>query len=200
MRITIIPESSTASNILLAARTKAVWRKYNTAVIRSLEESAGLKFTHGCVIKVAYIQTNDIAWEGRSGKDQQNAIVLLFPKIPIMFEELTLWLIIHELGHRLLDQHGIRHSFIELEDDRMWTELEHRLLFLFLTEAIHKALGDELSDKVIDNFPAVGYVDDRFPHTRAWIWAHKLTDSQRSHLKQEVFVTKNIDLIRKTNL
>ena len=196
MQITITPAQKDIPDTLLTAKAKEVWRARGTDIIDSIEDSSGLMFVRGLKVKIGYLETHDYTWEGNAGKPMQKAITLLFPKSPELFEEMFLWLIIHELGHRILDQNNVRYDQRSVKDEATWTELEHRLLFLFLSESIYGSLGKKLGDRVLDNFPEKGYFDDSLPHTKAWLWAKRLTDSQRKYLKKEVINMKHIELIQ----
>lgn len=160
-------------------RTKGLWTKYGDAIIRGLESATGLQFINGATIIIGYDQSKS-SWSGRSGNHGRKAISILLPEERcVASDDLILWLPIHELGHRLLDQHNIRTEATNNEDN--WDEQEHKLLFSILIEAMFIAFGREHANKIIEDYPECGYTDSSFGHTRAWRWAISKTPNERKH-------------------
>ena len=158
-------------------RAKGLWAKYGDAVIKGLESATGLHFINGATITIGHDQSQ-FSWSGRSGNHGRKTISIFLPeKRSVASDDLILWLLIHELGHRLLDQHNIRTETTDGEDDR--DEQEHKLLFSILIEAMFIAFGKEHAKKIIEDYPEHGYVDASFGHTRAWRWAMSKTPDER---------------------
>lgn len=133
VRTPIKPLKRDLVHVFLAGRVKRVWGGYKTEALDALQSCSGLSFISGATIKVGYIEKD---WEGSSGYTDRKSITALFPKTGMVnFDGLVLWLIMHELGHRLLEQHGIANSLKDMESE-IWHEREHMLLFLFLIDAI----------------------------------------------------------------
>lgn len=171
----------------MVGRVKHLWNKRSVDIIQALQSSSGLQFTHGAVIKVGY---TDDDWGGSAGYMGEKAILLLFPRHQILdFDKLAIWLIMHELGHRLLEQHGLKTRYSNLEDIESWHEREHRLLFLFLIDALD-SLGDD-GRRIKQNFPERGYSDVSYGNTRAWRWARSFSPEQRSNILHKIVRSNN---------
>ena len=137
--------------------------------------------------------TDSGMWEGSAGYVGRKAIALLFPKLPpAEFDELVLWLAMHELGHRLLEQNGVQHTY-DGGDMEKWHEMEHRLLFLFLIDAL--MLLGERGERAVRTFPPMAYTDRRYGNTRAWRWAKNLSAKQRRELQGKIVATRNLSLL-----
>jgi hypothetical protein len=96
--------------------------------------------------------------------------------------------LVHELSHRLLTGNGLRITDFGIEDiagkdTAKIRELQHRLIYLFEYDVMHRALGEaggricQHDEEQYRGYGAGSYL-------RAWRWAMGLTFEQRQHCLQ----------------
>lgn len=192
MRVVFKSFTNDLPTIFLLGRVRRVYAQFGAKMVEALESVSGLYFTSGVAVRVGYGETN--TWGGGAGYHGQKAVSLLFPKESrTNFDQLALWLMMHELGHRLLEQHCIQHHYNADDNEDCWHEAEHRLLFLFLIDAL-KTFGEQ-GERIIKMFPETGYTDDSYGNTRAWRWANALTQQERHDLLGRIITTRDLSPI-----
>lgn len=159
------------TGIFLTARVQRLYKEYEDNIISDLETASGLSFRRGFTVVVGDITGDRYKWSTRSGIDRKKATLIEIDASAVTSDDLILWLLIHEIGHRLLDQHNIQTPTVRDKD--IFNEQEHRLLFSFLIDAIEIGFGRQRTKSIIEAGPERGY------HTRAWKWATSMTPKQR---------------------
>lgn len=183
------------ATLFLLGRVRRVYDEWGVRIIDALERSSGLTFSSGVNVRVQMSEST--TWEGGAGKVGRKAIHIDLPKNLAAQEDadgLIIWLLIHELGHRLREQHGL--GFMYHDNDLPgWTEAEHRLLILFLIDALY--LLGERGELVIKNWIELGYPrsDMYYPHTKAWVWAFDMAQDKRRELWRAFIKTRDYPLI-----
>lgn len=106
-------------------------------------------------MRVGYNTQSDTLWSAPAGYTGKKSITIALPggHRPTS-DNLILWLLIHELGHRLLDQHNIRST--PTQNEEQWHEQEHKLLFSFLLEAMYYAFGKDRSTTIMQEHIQIG--------------------------------------------
>lgn len=183
------------ATLFLLGRVRRVYNEWGARIIDALEQSSGLAFSSGINVRVQ--MSENTMWEGDAGKVGREAVHIDLPKNLASQEDadgLIIWLLIHELGHRLCEQHGLWFRYHD-NDLPGWTEAEHRLLFLFLVDALY--LLGERGELVIKNWIEFGYPrsDMSYPHTKAWVWAFDMNSNKRQDIWQKFLVTRDYSLV-----
>lgn len=187
LAIRIISSSNDFASLLLVGRCKTFWKKHGTGITNALQSAAGLKFKHGARVQVAYADDPDkiYSFHGSAGHPGKKAISITFARknIPGTTTEHQLaYLLMHELGHRLLEQNGRTNKFdgdMSNESDlNEWHYREHLLLFAFLPQAIRAAFPLEFANRVL-LYPETGYEGNTYPLARAWreCAGHRITSA-----------------------
>ena len=114
--------------------------------------------------------TSNSLWFGSAGFDRKKAISIEIPASKVISDDIILWLLIHEIGHRLLDQHNIQTPTVKDRD--IFNEQEHRLLFSFLIEAIKIGFGSQHAKAIMEHIAkdSLGISSDK-----AWKWSISMT-------------------------
>lgn len=171
MRVRFLSQAKDLETIFLLGRVKRVWAEHGHNMVKALEQQAGVQFQHGVTVQVAY--ATDDWWGGAAGRGGRTAIRIYCQRELVdTYDEHIAWLLMHELGHRLLQQHGVEHRTEEFASEDSWHEAEHRLLFAFLIPAIHQAFDKEFADRLVRTNPEIGYEQMEYGHTRAWRWVN----------------------------
>ena len=192
MRVIFKPQKTDLPHLFLLGRIRRVWSVHSSDIVSVLQASSGLRFQSGWKIIVGFSDTE--LWEGTTGYSKRRAITLLFPrKETLNYDNLVIWLIIHELGHRLLEQNGVQSMYDKHVKEEEWHENEHKLLFLFLIDAL-KLLGPR-GEKILQDYPAAHYTAPHSGHTKAWRWANNLTPDQRKEILKAFIRTKDMLLL-----
>lgn len=187
MKVLLSPLNPDFKSVFAYARVKRIWDRYGQAVIKSLECASGLQFISGVKVRVG-LNDDPALWNGFSGHDGKLAIRILMPSASFLhYNELTVWLLAHELGHRLLDQHQIGFNLKTMQSESEWDYYEHKLLFLFLQPALAQALTEYFYESLIKNIVSYGYSTPSYPLAKAWNWANKLSPLVRANLINKLF-------------
>ena len=97
---------------------------------------------------------------------------------------------LHELGHRLLDQHGVPSV---VADGDAWVFESHRQLFVFLGDVIAQAFDRDLANRILGEIQA-GYEDatrsDQAPYLNAWRWSSDRSVVRRRELTRRMFAER----------
>lgn len=187
MKVLLSPLNPEFKSAFAYARVKRIWDKYGQAVIKSLECSSGLQFISGVKVKVG-LDDDPALWNGFSGHDGKLAIRILMPSASFLhYNELTVWLMAHELGHRLLDQHQIGFNLKTMQSESEWDYYEHKLLFLFLQPALAQALTEDFYESLINNVVTYGYSNPSNSLAKAWSWSNSLSPQKRADLVGKIF-------------
>ena len=185
------------TGIFLTARVQRLYKEYEDNIVSGLETASGLSFRRGFTVVVSNLTSNSL-WFGSAGFDGKKAISIEIPASRVISDDIILWLLIHEIGHRLLDQHNIQTPTVKARD--IFNEQEHRLLFSFLIEAIKISFGSQHAKSIIESGPKRGYKDMKFGHTRAWKWAVSMTPKQRKAAWKKLKASYSHSLHRPANI
>lgn len=170
-RFRVLPCDRNTDTLFLAGRLKRLWSERGDAMVAALQNTSGHNFGRGVTVRVGYSQDAGLPWSGSAGFAGKKALTLTISRDLLPVDEALLWLLMHELGHRLLEQNGVQTSFSAAGSRDAWDEQEHRLLFAFLIDALFAAFSPAEARKIIDTFPGTGYSDADDGTTRAWRWA-----------------------------
>jgi hypothetical protein len=181
-------------HFFLLGRVKHTWAKHGSAIIDALQETSGIQFSHSAVVKVQFCKDPNW-WDGGAGHTRKRAISISLPKSTFAaYDEAIIWLLAHELGHRLLDQHNLEFNYNNFVSEEDWHYYQHKLLFIFLIDSLAHALDSDQYRKLLKNLPCVGYSGDDGT-SRAWKWANNLAIAERRSLVRESIIHRHIDAL-----
>jgi hypothetical protein len=175
-------------DLLLIGKHKRLWNIHGESILRSFRSISGHDFTQGIRIKIGVGDT--VIDESHSGMTNRQAMRLIYKSVNID-DTKVLWLLCHELGHRLLGNYKlyVNNSSHKYSRDQANYEM-HRMLFVYLIDVIEGAFA---ADQAADLF---SYADDwyyqsedSFSNTywQSWTWARKLTKARRHQLTKLLF-------------
>ena len=162
------------TGIFLTARVQRLYKEYEDNIISGLETASGLSFRGGFTIVVSDITGDHYKWFTRSGIDRKKATLIEIDASAVIGDDLILWILIAQIGYRLLSQHHIYPPTVE--DKEVLSEEWSRLIYSFLIEAMEIAFGGQHAKAIIKD----GTKDGLRPGgTKAWKWATNMTPKQR---------------------
>jgi hypothetical protein len=189
------PDKTNIDSVLLLGQHRRLWNTYGPAITTSFEQITEVEFLQN-VRAVITIDKEGESGQSNSGITGREAMELCYPGAYIP-EKRILWLLCHELGHRLEGQH-------EVYLDKKWhntlpeTALlyeAHRRLFVYLIDVILHAFPGKVAHDILqwvdtDNYN-VDKDDPSYPsYTKAWKWARRLSHEERYELTQTIFQDK----------
>ncbi len=198
MRLIFKVKTRDLPHIFLLGRVKRIWAEHGDSIIRALQDDSGIQFTRSVSARVQFCENPDW-WEGSAGRTGKKAITISLPRNAFaLYDEAVIWVLAHELGHRLLDQHGIEFDSNSFPDEDTWHYYQHKLLFIFLIDSLARALNPDQCRQLIDNIPGTGYTGSDGT-SRAWKWANGLSVIERRKLVQEIIVDRQTNILLENN-
>ena len=162
------------TGIFLTARVQRLYKEYEDNIISGLEAASGLSFLRGFTIVVSDITGDHYKWFTRSGIDRKKATLIEIDASAVIGDDFILWILIAQIGYRLLSQHHIYPPTVE--DEEVLSEEWGRLIYSFLIEAVETAFGSQRAKAIIKDGTKYGL---RPGTTKAWKWAISMTPKQR---------------------
>jgi hypothetical protein len=183
-------------SLLLLGAHKRIWDQYGKAILDGFEKVTGLAFTQGIRVELL------IAAEGEegshSGTTNREAIRLAYTS-PNVNEIQILWLLCHELGHRLLGQHKIYLNDTRNELQKRTNMCDaHRALFIILIEVINTIFTPGIARQLFERADYLYAVPDvRWDdaYQKAWQWARGLSPLRRRQLISTIAAEKTLKLL-----
>ena len=162
------------TGIFLTARVQRLYKEYEDNIVSGLETASGLSFRGGFTIVVGDVTGDHSTWFLGSGIDKKEAALIELDASAVIGDDLILWILIAQIGYRLLSQHHIYPPTVE--DKEVLSEEWSRLIYSFLIEAMEIAFGGQHAKAIIKD----GTKDGLRPGgTKAWKWATNMTPKQR---------------------
>lgn len=173
--------------ILLWGQHQRLWKRHGSSVLAAFREVTGVSFRSGIRVKVAGGWSNTRGRFGSTaGFHARKAISLRYASCNPS-DSRVLAETMHELGHRLLEQHEVRSRAIDVD---RWIFESHRQLFVFLIDVIEHAFYRDVAVGVIEEM-TVGYEDptrsDQAPYLNAWRWSCGRPAWRRRQLTRRMF-------------
>lgn len=165
MEIEFIPESDKEGFIKAAEEYKNIWEKEGERIMAKFEEISGLKFIESKITAIVF--------EGISNSGIIDVSPMkLRASYPLKEKKATL---IHELGHRLLFQHGIKRS----------KKLgNHQILYLILYDIWVDLYGKDFADQQVET--ESNRKNPKAPYKECWQWALQKTREERAKCFLEI--------------
>lgn len=181
MRLLFKPATRNLDDALDAGYLQALWRPLEQSYFAALQEVAGLPFTHS----IANVRCGQYV-SSTSGRIGETAIKIGTHNTRAdgsyvhtrRSDHSLLAVLTHELGHRLLAEHGIL-----LRDSTPRENYEsHRLLYVFLYDSWVKAFGEVVAGRLAISEREV----DHQEYADAWQWAMALDFKSRQELMRHI--------------
>lgn len=185
MRLIIKPEKPNFRLIVEAQAYKEVWKANSRKILKAFRDITHLDFKQKVI--TAHVHDNIISLSG-------------YRRTPMKLHgrgrtsDDKLFTIVHELCHRLLGGNGLRtltpESLSKLDD--------HKLMYLFESDVVRAALGNEMTEK-LETFElrdSLGkdsiYLKE---YLEAWQWAMNMTLQQRQEKLNNLITAKRYDKV-----
>ncbi len=189
------PVTGNIDDLLLVGKLKRLWDVHGPDITSAFTQVTGYDFTQDIRANVG---VGDIAvLESHSGITNREAMLLIY-KSTYVADAKLLWLLCHELGHRLLGNHKLYINNSSHKYSKAEVNYEaHRTLFVFLIDVITAAFTDQVAAELLscadDNYMSPGDAwDDTY--TKSWKWAKQLAPGRRKELTAMLFDDKTIIL------
>jgi len=190
MKIYFRPDESTLPSIQLYAQHRRLWQEHGESILRAFEKVTGESWQNGVrILVVGNWDSEKNGFNSSAGFKSRRGISLRYASFnPPDWRVLSN--LVHELGHRFIDQHqaGSPHADNEAE-----TLENHRQLFVFLVDVINRSFKAKLAQKIITEMEA-NYNDARKsesnPYLKAWQWSRQLTFKRRQEICWLMFAQK----------
>lgn len=195
VRLLFRAQDTNFDNLLLLGKHNRLWNQYGQSIIGGFEQITGLSFTQGIRIDVTI--ADESKEESHSGVTNREAIKLVYSS-PNINDNQILWLLCHELGHRLLGQHKIYlHDTRNAQQKRINNYNTHRALFVILIELINLLFSSDIARWLLD-YASKKYqnASDEWDETyqKSWQWAYDLSPAHRRNLIETITEAKTLIL------
>lgn len=165
MQLVIKPHDGSLETLLSTNAYRGLWHGHKRAILDAFQAVTGLTFQQHTITAHVFLDSAASAGKWRDPMHLPAYVA----------DDEKLLILIHELCHRLLGGNalspfglGLLEDVTNFSQDDEFQEYDHRHTYLFESDVVRQALGEECAEKCEQMNGGSG-IDG--PHDRAWAWA-----------------------------